>query len=68
MSKDPHSKHIRELLKLANELGWELKRTGGNHLVFVKPGMPPVFTGSTPSDARGLKNNRARLLRMEASS
>lgn len=63
MARD--TKHVRDLLTLADELGWELSWTKKNHLVFVKEGRSPVVAGSTPSDRRARKNLVARLVRAE---
>ena len=42
---------------------WEVTRTRGGHLKFVKPGMPPIYTSSTTSDQRSVLNARARISR-----
>jgi predicted RNA binding protein YcfA (HicA-like mRNA interferase family) len=59
------TKHIRELLTLADELGWELSYTRGGHLAFTKKGKRPVFASSTPSDWRTTRNLTAQLVRSE---
>ena len=43
--------------------GWEVVRTPGGHLKFTKPGLPPIYTGSTASDFRAERNARAQLRR-----
>lgn len=63
--RDTSRKEIRELLSLAEELGWQLDRTRNNHLVFRKPGRPLVYTGSTPSDPRARRNLVAQLIRAD---
>lgn len=66
MARD--TKHVRDLLALADELGWELSWTKKNHLVFLKEGRPPIFAGGTPSDWRAQKNLKARLIRAEVNA
>jgi hypothetical protein len=66
MSKVRMTKHVRELVELADDFGWELSFTGGGHLAFRKPGRQPVFAGSTPSDHRARKNLIKLLARAEA--
>lgn len=68
MAKQPRTnnrKHVRELLILADELGWELSWTKGSHLVFRKPDRPLVFSAGTPSDPRSVRNLKAQLIRAE---
>lgn len=53
----------REFHRLATANGFELVRSN-NHLVYQKPGLPPLVVSATPSDGRALKNNVARMKRM----
>ncbi|MEX5685325.1 type II toxin-antitoxin system HicA family toxin [Pseudomonas silesiensis] len=56
-------KRLLPLVELALSEGWEVSRTAGGHLRFVKPGLPPIFTSSTASDHRATQNAWARLRR-----
>ena len=56
-------KRLRPLIEYALSEGWQVVRTPGGHLKFTKPGLPPVFTGSTPSDHRADRNTRTQLRR-----
>lgn len=56
-------KRLRPLIEYALSEGWEVSRTAGGHLKFVKSGMPPIYTSSTTSDQRSVLNARARLSR-----
>lgn len=56
-------KRLRPLIEYALSEGWEVTRTRGGHLKFVKPGMPPIYTSSTTSDQRSVLNARARISR-----
>lgn len=49
-------KDLRQLVKQAEKQGWEVTRTGGDHLKWVSPLGAFFFSASTPSDIRGLKN------------
>ena len=62
-ARDLHRGHkrLRPLIEYALSEGWEVCRTAGGHLKFVKPGMPPIYTSSTTSDQRSVLNARARL-------
>ncbi|MAY27032.1 type II toxin-antitoxin system HicA family toxin [Sodalis sp. RH20] len=57
------NKRLKPLIDFALKEGWEVVRTSGGHLKFTKPGLPPIYTGSTPSDRRAGLNARARLRR-----
>nr|WP_297354088.1 type II toxin-antitoxin system HicA family toxin [uncultured Caldimonas sp.] len=59
-------KRLRPLIEYALSEGWEVSRTAGGHLKFVKPGMPPIYTSSTPRDQRSVLNARARFSRAGA--
>ncbi|HFJ0421562.1 TPA: type II toxin-antitoxin system HicA family toxin [Pseudomonas aeruginosa] len=56
-------KQLLPLIEFALSEGWSVCRTGGGHLRFSKPGMPPIFTSSTASDYRASQNAWARLRR-----
>lgn len=56
-------KLLLPLIEYALKEGWEVERTSGGHLKFTKPGMPPIFTGSTASDYCAGRNTRALLRR-----
>lgn len=43
--------------------GWTIRRTGGDHFLWMAPDGRRVYCGSTPSDVRAGKNQRARLRR-----
>lgn len=58
-------KRLQPLIEFALNEGWEVTRTCGGHLKFVKPGLPPIFTGSTTSDLRTGSNIFAMLLRAQ---
>lgn len=54
-------KRLRPLVEFAVSQGWQVSRTQGGHLKFVKAGMPPIFTSFTASDHRAGQNAWARL-------
>jgi hypothetical protein len=60
-------KRLLPLIEFALSEGWEVSRTSGGHLKFVKTGLPPIFTSSTASDRRASQNAWARLRRAERS-
>ena len=50
----------RDLIRTAKRDGWQISRTGGDHLKLTHPeASGPVFTGSTPSDRRALRARAA---------
>jgi predicted RNA binding protein YcfA (HicA-like mRNA interferase family) len=56
------TKHgIRLLMDFALSHGWKVSRTQGGHIRFTKPGMPAIFTSSTPGDYRTELNTKPRL-------
>lgn len=59
------SKAMKRLMRFAMHHGWQVERTNGGHLRFLKRGCPPVFTGFSPSDVRAEKNMLARLRRVQ---
>lgn len=60
-------KRLLPLIEFALSEGWEVRRIQGEHLKFVKSGLPPIFTSSTASDHRASQNAWARLRRAERS-
>ena len=62
---------LRAMAALARRLGWQVTPTRSGHLAWRSPDGTVVYTPSTPSDYRAIRNARARLrragLRMEAS-
>jgi len=56
-------KRLKPLIEFALNEGWEVTRTAGGHLRFTKPGLPAIYTGSTPSDHRSTRNALARMRR-----
>ena len=54
---------LKRVARYAVTHGWNVERTRGGHVRFIKPGCPPVLTGFSPSDARAEKNVLARLRR-----
>lgn len=59
------NKRLKPLIDFALTEGWEVVRTPGGHLKFTKPGLPPIYTGSRPSDRRAGLDVRARLRRTD---
>lgn len=57
------SKDIRELQATAEAQGWTITHTGGGHLKWQSPEGKVVFSPSTPSDWRSMKNHIAYLRR-----
>jgi hypothetical protein len=49
-------KELRALLTLAENQGWRVTMTQKNHYKLVAPNGKVVFTSSTPSDSRAIKN------------
>ncbi|WP_297185353.1 type II toxin-antitoxin system HicA family toxin [uncultured Porticoccus sp.] len=56
-------KRLKPLIELAQAEGWHVERTGGGHLKLTKPGLPPIYTGSTSSDHRATRSALARMRR-----
>lgn len=49
-------KRLLLLIEFALSDGWEVHRTPGGHLKFVKPNLPPIFTCSTASGHQACQN------------
>ena len=58
-------KRLLPLIEHALSEGWNVSRTPGGHLKFVKPGLPPIYTSATASDHRAERNARAMLRRAQ---
>ncbi|PMR75296.1 hypothetical protein [Billgrantia endophytica] len=58
-------KRLQPLIDFAQSEGWQVMRTSGGHLKFVKPGLPAIYTSSTASDHRTIRNARAQLRRAQ---
>lgn len=54
---------LRPLIEFALAEGWDVRRTPGGHLKFLKPGLPVIYSSSTASDFRSGLNTRAQLRR-----
>ena len=59
-------KDLDQIVKTAKKRGWHVTRTRRGHLRFQHPKHGIVFTGSTPSDYRGLLNLQAQVRRQES--
>jgi len=54
---------LRELMACAEAQGWVVTRTPGDHYRWRGPAGQLVFSASTPSDRRSIKNLRSYLRR-----
>ena len=54
---------MRQLRKKAAALGWSAARTNGGHLRWTHKTGGIVFSPSTPSDVRSMRNTLARIKR-----
>ena len=52
---------LNDVLKALKAQGWDVGRTRSGHYKLTSPSGQPVFTGSTPSDARAVNNLRSTL-------
>ena len=59
-------RELSATLRAIRAQGWAIETTGGGHLKLIPRSGGPVFTGSTPSDCRAIKNLRALLRRRGA--
>lgn len=57
---------LQDVLRKLREQGWTVTLTKGSHWRCAAPGGGLYFTGSTPSDYRGIKNMKSDLKRMGA--
>lgn len=55
---------LRDLIRDALAAGWEIERTGSNHLKFRRNGKMVIASG-TPSDHRAIRNIATDLRRAE---
>jgi predicted RNA binding protein YcfA (HicA-like mRNA interferase family) len=51
----------RALAKLARRLGWTVSSTRNSHLRWRRPDGHVVITAGSPSDHRGIRNDKVRL-------
>jgi predicted RNA binding protein YcfA (HicA-like mRNA interferase family) len=51
-----NAKDLKQLILQAEDQGWQILKTNGDHLKWVSPTGLVVFSGATPSDRRALKN------------
>ena len=49
-------KRLKPFIGFALREGWEMVLTPDGHLMFMKRGLPPIYTSATPSDWRGIRN------------
>lgn len=57
-------KQLKQILKEAKKQGWQVSYTKNGHMCLKSPtGGQPIYTASTPSDHRGLKNLVAHMRR-----
>lgn len=54
---------LKDIIARVKRAGWAVLYTGGGHLKLCPPQGGAIFTGSTPSDPRALRNLRAHLKR-----
>jgi hypothetical protein len=57
-------KRLLPLVALALREGWDVCRLPGGRLKFAKPGLPPIFSSFTVSDARAERNVPAQRRRV----
>jgi len=55
------NKDLSNLVRVASKQGWVITYTNGGHLRWVSPAGRTVFSSSTPSDRRSIKNIRKEL-------
>lgn len=57
-------KDLKQLRIVAEQQGWRVERTNGDHLKWLAPdGGMAIYSPSTPSNARGILNLKAQLRR-----
>jgi len=54
---------LQHLIDEAEQEGWTVSKTNGNHLRFTRPGRRTVFGSATPGDHRAIANIRGKLRR-----
>lgn len=52
---------FRDMIKAAERAGWTVERRHGGHLKWKSPTGAVVFSASTPSDHRAIKNHMSLL-------
>ena len=59
------SRDITHLKRVASKAGWTVGMTNGGHVYFLPPtGGGKIYTSSTPSDVKAIRNVKARLRRL----
>lgn len=56
MTRISPNKEMNQLVALAEQQGWTVEKTKNNHLRWTSPAGRNVFSPSTPSDGRFIKN------------
>lgn len=59
------SKEIKQIIREAEDLGWEVNLTNNGHYKCQHPSGGLIFMASTPSDRRALRNIRNYLRKMQ---
>ena len=54
-------KRLKPLIDFALRDGWDIARTPGGHLKFIKHGFPPIYTSARTTDHRAGRNAMAQL-------
>lgn len=66
MTRIKGSPRMKEVITLAENLGYRVERTRNCHLRFRHPNGAQVFAPTTPSDNRAAKNTLSQLKREHA--
>lgn len=62
---NPNLAAFTTLRKAAEERGWELRRTRGDHFTFKKPGYPDLLTLDRGTKAGGTRRRAIRIMQAE---
>jgi len=57
------NRDLQDIVRAALAAGWDVAKTGANHIRFKGPKGFLYFTGSSPSDSRAVRNARSALRR-----
>ncbi len=58
------SKDVKPLIRQALSEGWRVERTNGGHIKWIHPSGGFLFSSSTPSDRRAIRNLERDLRRL----